>query len=116
MGAPSVGTHQAERMFTEPDAPARAALAGASGSEQSPAFVLQRAGEELHGTLRRAAGCQVAFVSDAQGAELFVQPVVAAIPQAVFRVDAEKNMGGVAQRRYVQPGGVLPALLLAVVQ
>src|SRR5262249_15501260 len=107
--------HRRRRGCSRARGASKGALARAAGSEQSPALLFQGAGKELHRSLRGAAARQVALVGSAQGGELLVQPVVAAVPLVVVRVDAEKNMSGRPQRRDVQPGRVLPALLLAVI-
>src|SRR5262249_16134867 len=52
----------------------------------------------------------------AQGIELFMQAVVAPVPERIVWVDAKKDVPGRAGRRDVHDRGVLPALLLRIIK
>src|SRR5207302_5336648 len=71
-------------------------------------------GVEVGPRVPAGSGTQVTLVRDAQGGQLLVQAVVAAIP-FVGGVDGEEEVRRIVGGVDVQQGGVLAALLLAVV-
>src|SRR5262249_41008719 len=99
---------------------------GRNALQQPAAFVLQAVQQELYHARRllveivpgmaAAARAGVELVRDAQRLHLLVQPIVAAQPPAIVRIDAEKDVRRKVGGVQVQEGRVLPALLLAVVE
>src|SRR5262249_8877139 len=60
--------------------------------------------------------CKIDLMGDAQGLELFVQSIVAAVPEGIRWIDAKKDVPGRAGRWNMHERGILPTLLLRIVK
>src|SRR4051812_46543805 len=53
-------------------------------------------------------------MGNAEGVQFFMEPVIAAKPRMVFRIDGEKEMRWVIVRGHMHESGILAGLLFAV--